>query len=66
MNKQEATVLLEDNSMNPITDENFWDCECEENYIHPKVQRMCVRCGYYHYEMPDSRVYELLDAGYYD
>lgn len=41
------------------TDPGFWDCECEENYIHPKSQSECAKCGARAEEQPDSRADEL-------
>jgi hypothetical protein len=42
-----------------ITTPKYWDCECEHNYIHPKSQLSCEKCGYSQDEMPDSRVNEV-------
>jgi ABC-type microcin C transport system duplicated ATPase subunit YejF len=41
----------------------YWDCECEESYIHPRIQKVCVFCGVYASDQPDSRVDEVLKAG---
>ncbi len=41
------------------TDPNFWDCECDCDYIHPKSEDSCPRCDSYREEMPDSRISEL-------
>jgi hypothetical protein len=38
---------------------NFWDCECEKNYIHPKTQKECAICGAKSEDMPDSRQNEI-------
>ena len=44
----------------PVTDPNYWDCECKENYIHHKSARKeCPKCGTYHEDQPDSRVSEV-------
>jgi len=43
--------------------EKYWDCECEENYIHPKTQPKCNICGAVADEQPDSRVDEVLKQG---
>lgn len=37
-----------------ITNEDFWDCECEHNYIHHKIQKECKKCGAIRDEQPDS------------
>lgn len=42
----------------------FWDCECSEDYIHPKKIRVCSKCGVAEEDgQPDSRVEEVLLAG---
>lgn len=42
-----------------ITTEKYWDCECEYDYIHPKTEVKCKKCGYSQEECPDSRVAEV-------
>jgi hypothetical protein len=37
----------------------FWDCECIEDYIHPKHETVCGRCHAQQEDSPDSRVSEL-------
>ena len=39
---------------------NFWDCECDKNFIHSKNQDTCPECGAVQEEQPDSRVDEVL------
>lgn len=47
----------------PLTHPGYWDCECEENYIHDKcVCKICCCCGCKEDDMPDSRIREV-DAG---
>lgn len=42
------------------TNENYWDCECEEDYIHEKAKKKhCVKCDTYEDEQPDSRQSEV-------
>ena len=41
------------------TTEQFWDCECEVNYIHPKSVLVCPRCKARRDERPDSRMNEV-------
>ena len=52
--------VLEFKTETTLTTEYFWDCECEKNYIHPKTEEMCGKCGYHHHEMPDSRTVEVI------
>ena len=50
--------------MNEIeTTEKYWDCECKDNFIHPKTQNQCTICGATAEEQPDSRVDEVLMQG---
>ena len=44
-----------------LTVEEFWDCECEIDFIQRKtVHGHCNACGFSHDEMPDSRLSEIL------
>ena len=43
-----------------FTTEYFWDCECRNDYIHPKTELKCGKCGWKHHEMPDSRTEEVI------
>jgi len=38
---------------------DFWDCECEKDYIHSRKTLHCSRCGTTEEEQPDSRVNEV-------
>ena len=38
----------------------FWDCECEEDYIHPLWDEDCPACGSARHEAPDSRINEVI------
>ena len=44
------------------TNKNFWDCECEIAYIHPKTTCTCTKCGANKEDQPDSRADELEGA----
>ena len=41
-----------------LTDE-FWDCECEKDYIRSKTEVNCSKCGAFRDEQPDSRQEEV-------
>jgi len=43
----------------PETNPDFWDCECDNNYIQPKTIEKCPKCGAYQNDMPDSRQHEI-------
>lgn len=34
---------------------DYWDCECENNFIHPISQQRCDICGSEQEESPSSR-----------
>jgi len=43
-----------------VTTEHYWDCECDEKFIHKKSDRLtCPVCGSAEDDSPDSRVREL-------
>ena len=51
---------LKNNPMVVVTDPNYWDCECEENYIHKKsVTLSCPICKMTEDECSDSRPNEI-------
>ena len=46
--------------MEPIqTHPDFWDCECENDYIHAKDETECLACGTPIDDRSDSRVDEV-------
>lgn len=49
--------------MNVETTEEYWDCECATNFIHPKTVAECLRCGAQRDDQPDSRVSEVIAHG---
>ena len=53
--------ILKDENRFPMTGQ-FWDCECEINYIHPKSVSVCPRCGAVREERPDSRINEVFSS----
>jgi len=51
------------------TTADYWDCECEVEYIHSKEESFCKHCLTYADEQPDSRVDEVkkfLESEYND
>lgn len=40
----------------------FWDCECEEGYIHSCLEEDCLACKVTQEESPDARVDEVLSC----
>jgi hypothetical protein len=43
----------------------YWDCECNEQYIHSKLEESCTICGAQREEMPDSRQREIEERVYF-
>ena len=43
------------------TTEAYWDCECDENYIHSKEVTQCNVCGAVREDQPESRVKEVVE-----
>lgn len=43
------------------TTPQYWDCECETNYIKPASDPHCEHCGYDRDTCPDSRVTEVAE-----
>jgi hypothetical protein len=41
----------------------YWDCECEQGYIHPKTETKCAACGALQEDQPDSIIRDVLRAG---
>lgn len=38
---------------------DYWDCECQNNFIHPISQKRCNACGSEQEECPSSRENEV-------
>lgn len=44
----------------PIFNEDFWDCECEDDFIHQKeMLSVCPKCGAEEENQPDSLALEV-------
>lgn len=41
------------------TNPNYWDCDCEANYIHAKACPACPLCGTLREEGPDAHINEV-------
>lgn len=45
-----------------LTTKNYWNCDCKENYIQPKLLESCIFCNAERDEHhPDSHVTEVLE-----
>lgn len=41
--------------MTSLTIPTHWECACDENWVHPKSEPTCPRCGFNADESPDAR-----------
>ena len=41
----------------------YWDCECEKNYIHAHSEKKCCICGAFRSDQPLSRINEVVAIG---
>lgn len=57
---QKHSDLERSNPASFQTTPEFWDCECESNYIHPAAEGACKACGSHRDESPDARVDEVI------
>jgi len=64
MSKKEFLDYIEGQlSGGVITDPNYWDCECDVDYIHHISEvEPCEKCGADPDEQPNSRVNEIVKA----
>lgn len=46
-----------------VTTAEYWDCECNDEYMHSKLEDSCTRCGATREDSPDSHVNEVIAAG---
>lgn len=44
-----------------MTTDLFWDCECGEDYIHPKTETKWPKCGWEAEDSPDSHISEVIE-----
>ena len=54
-NVLDVTEIHNDGETTP----EYWDCECEKDYIHSKTVPICDGCGTLPENQPDSRLYEI-------
>lgn len=62
VSKGDFMEILHDQGI--LTTEKYWDCECLDGFIHPKSQKTCFKCCTRADEQPDSRISEVLAAGF--
>ena len=42
-----------------ILSEDYWDCECDIDYIHSNEETACIKCGALREEQPPAREREV-------
>ena len=47
-------------SLSENLSDEYWDCECEENYIHSVKSEFCRECGSLRENQPNSRSEEVI------
>jgi hypothetical protein len=57
-----ASIKEQMDKLDCITTIQYWDCECETDYIHPRSQDNCEKCKATREDSPDSRVLEVYEA----
>ena len=66
-NHRPKLVLIEQHNIGRsifYTTPLFWDCECNEGYIHPCTEDSCVACNSFFEDSPDARVDEVFHERY--
>jgi len=59
LEKLTAAVVKAERVGDVETTEEFWDCECPEDFQHPKAEETCPKCKASRDSQPDSHVNEL-------
>ncbi len=54
--------ILEEMHQNCITTPNYWECDCDDKYIHSKEDNdmMCFKCNSNEEDYPDARLHDVL------
>ena len=59
---EQGDGLWVEHSSGDITSDHYWDCECDEDFIHYKGNTVhCNKCDRHENDMPDSRLIEVQD-----
>ncbi len=55
--------MLEEMHQENVTTPNYWECDCDDEYIHEKVgatEEHCVKCDSYEEDHADARLHDVL------
>lgn len=58
--------ILHELSTECVTIPTYWDCECEKDFIHPKTEKICIKCNCSEDTQPDSRLNEVVAHLWYE
>ncbi len=49
------------------TTPDYWDCECDDDYIQYRSEKRCYKCGCQRFRdgRPDSTIAEVIKFGFY-
>lgn len=54
-------TMLEEMHQENVTTPNYWECECDDKYIHDKdVATMCFQCNSNEEDYPDARLHDVI------
>lgn len=54
--------IMEETHQNGVTTPNYWECECDDKYIHSKEGNdlMCFKCNSNEEDQADARLHDVL------
>ena len=50
--------------MSCLTTSQYWDCDCETDYIHHSDETICLSCITHREDGPDSHIREVIGFGH--
>ena len=62
-NDEAISMALDPDNEAFATTTLYWDCECERDYIRSAEMDVCLKCGHYAEDQPDSRINEVIAVG---
>lgn len=53
--------IMEETHQNCVTTPNYWECDCEDKYLHDKDENeMCFKCNSNEEDQADARLHDVL------
>lgn len=54
-------TMLEEMHQENVTTPNYWECDCEDKYLHAKDENeMCFKCNSNEEDQADARLHDVL------